>query len=50
MTETSLLLFKGQGKGKSNGNSGPALETTPQKQTPEEVHVTPDLTLKSVKM
>ena len=37
MTEISLLLFKGQGKGKSNGNGGPALEPPPHKRTPEEV-------------
>ena len=33
-------MFKGQEKGKTNGNSGPALEAPPHKCTPEEVHVT----------
>lgn len=37
MTETIFLVFEGQGKDKTNGNSGPALETPPHKRTPEEV-------------
>lgn len=35
--ETSLLLFKGQGKDKSNDTTGLALEAPPHKCTPEEV-------------
>lgn len=30
-------MFKEQGKGKTYGNSGPALETPAHKRTPEEV-------------
>jgi len=30
-------VFEGQGKGKTNGNSGPAFETSPHKRTTDEV-------------